>query len=295
MRVAAAVMVIVSMLALGGPNAALGGIDAVCAKDCHVQRTVCHKGCKSACRAECRDADDSDCRPTCKRGCKRECAEYRQTCRDDCARAEDGDSDSGSDSDSDSDSECRDDGAIRDGKLIFATSNGRLVPGVDFSSLAGADDLCSSIANLAGLAVGHSFRAWLSDSTVDAIDRIEGVTAGTFVNTRNEVVSVDGLGNGLPLVSPVHYDENGMESPSIFTATYTATGPSGRVNRADRTCSDWTSNDSQSSAVAGTPTSAHSEAWTSSHDALCSQGASLYCVEVEQRFTAPGLPSRPLL
>ena len=154
----------------------------------------------------------------------------------------------------------------RDGDL--ATAGG----GVD--GLDGADRLCAMAATSAGL--GGTWVAWLSTSTVAAIDRITGdgpwyLVDGTTLVFPNKAAILTG-----PLV-PIDRDEHGAQPPGAENV-WTGTAADGTAI-AGQSCLDWTSNSSSAIGSMGLR-SATTAAWTEYNAVLCSNHLNrLYCFE----------------
>ncbi len=162
-------------------------------------------------------------------------------------------------------------------KRAFVTSERYAVP-VDFNSLAEADAICQSAAESAGLAAAGLpvYRAWLSDAATDAIDRIAGITAGTFADTRGTIVKSGGFGDGLPLDRGIVYDEQGVEYSDIHGPVFTGTNRFGRKTAAH--CANWSSGGA--STTKGTAGTVHSREWTEGGVSTpCSVTRRLYCME----------------
>lgn len=115
------------------------------------------------------------------------------------------------------------------------------------TGLASADALCQGLADAAAL--GGTFRAWLSTSTVDAIDHIQG--AGPWYRMDGAMAFPNHASLATtPLVS-INLDEH-LGSPDPYYEPWTGTAlggrhapPTGTV--ASTTCLDWTSTSSSSS------------------------------------------------
>lgn len=159
------------------------------------------------------------------------------------------------------------------GLLAFVTSD---FLSADFGGLANADLICQSLANAAGLStIGtpRTFKAWLSTSTVDAVDRI--TSDGPWVNLNglkiadNKADLIDGS-----LFSSIRQDENG--TPELMRNVFTGTNESGAATV--NTCLDWTSVDVGDSATHGV-SSLTNAGWTSSSTRSCNSNLSLYCLE----------------
>jgi hypothetical protein len=117
------------------------------------------------------------------------------------------------------------------GTTVFVTS--QQYPG-DLDGLAGADQKCIDLAQAAGLQ--GSYIAWLSDSSVDARDRLN--TNGPYVRLDGTIIANDkaDLLDGT-LDAPINIDENGTLQPQneVWTGTF-ANG-----TRAPENCLSWTS------------------------------------------------------
>jgi len=128
-------------------------------------------------------------------------------------------------------------------RVAFVTSsvgNGGLSswPGAGgATSLDAADNICRAHAAQAGLELPETFKAWLSTSTVDAIDRIVNDGVWYRVDGVRFAGSIAGLVNGLR-ESPLQIDENGHATQPTDTV-WTGTDTSGHST--GFTCADWTS------------------------------------------------------
>lgn len=122
-------------------------------------------------------------------------------------------------------------------RKVFVTS---MRFGSDLGGLAGADSLCRQLANKAGLSRWETFNAWLSDSEMNAVDR---VTVG-----RGPLVRVDGMVvvDHAPQIFegqlnvPINVDEFGTE---VTGNVWTGTHFSGTAIPGATHCGDWTSDD----------------------------------------------------
>lgn len=166
-------------------------------------------------------------------------------------------------------------------KIIFHTSSGT---DGNMGGLAGADQLCQTAASIAGLA--GTFKAWLSDSTTPAADRLTHSNL-PYVRTDGAVVA----NNWLDLVDgfikePILCDETSDCSALTDFATYypfwSNTQIDGSIDSTAHHCSDWTSN---SDTVYGNVGSLNeignntTRTWTSFDDGTCSIGYVLVCIE----------------
>jgi hypothetical protein len=149
------------------------------------------------------------------------------------------------------------------------------------TGLASADALCAGLAAAAG--VTGSFRAWLSDSTTSAIDRIQGTGPWLNMNRsyelfRNESTHVASLSRHKLL------DERG-QTPSVRTP-WTGTGETGKHkppmmgDMGATNCADW----SASTYKVGTTNFDYYGIggfghWSDGPARMCSESYPLYCFE----------------
>ncbi len=159
-------------------------------------------------------------------------------------------------------------------KKVFVTStfhDGNL------GGVSGGDAICQTLANAVPSLTGRTFKAWLSDTSTDAIDHVT-VTATNGPWYRLDDVKVAGSKAELataPLFTAIVVDENGAytDNSNVWTGTDTA-----GIKTANR-CVDWTSN-------AGNPVSGHfgtagvaDSRWTDWTDSYCNFSNALYCFE----------------
>jgi hypothetical protein len=159
--------------------------------------------------------------------------------------------------------------------------------------LAGADSVCRSRAQAAGLANPSGFVAWLSDSANDAYCRVHGLTGLKAANCGQPTlpvaagpwVRVDGfpfagridelLEPTQQVFTPVWFDEFGTPVTSPY---FTATEQDGELSDLQpNTCSDWTATPA-GSVVAGDPRRT-SEGWTNFGRGGCTDTWPLLCFE----------------
>jgi hypothetical protein len=138
---------------------------------------------------------------------------------------------------------------------------------------SGADDKCQARADAALL--GESWRAWLSENGIDALDRITNaeyrLVDGTTIVAANAADLVN-CSNPACLVSPISKDEFGVATDQ---EVWTGTG-SGGTGTAD-TCNSWWYGGTVSGTYGrSTQTGA---AWTAEGTAVCNERYSLYCLE----------------
>ena len=156
-------------------------------------------------------------------------------------------------------------------RKIFVTSttyNG------DLGGLEGADAKCKAQATAAG--IKGSFKAWLSDSSLSAGERMAHSQVAYTTTTGIQIASNwEDLTDGL-LDYGIIYDENQNlpNHPSVWTATL----PDGNGNQAEFSCENWTSASPDLVTVTGSPGNV-SDSWTKSILRNCNEMHALYCVQ----------------
>lgn len=156
---------------------------------------------------------------------------------------------------------------------FFVTSQGP-GDGANLGGLAGADAHCQKLAQAAGV-TGKTWRAYLSTATVSARSRIG---SGPWYNAKGVLIAknLDDLhGNANAINKTNGLSEKGEpikgrgDQPNMHDIL-TGSTPDGRVV-AGKTCSDWTSNSSDGTAIVGhhdrigLRDDAPSKSWNSSH------------------------------
>lgn len=172
-------------------------------------------------------------------------------------------------------------------RIVFVSSQ---THDANFGGLAGADLFCQGLATTAGLP--GTYFAWLSTSTVDAVDRISASPgAFTLVDGTVLATSLADLTDGI-LNAPIVFDENG--AAPAFPRVWTGTAPDGTAcfqgsggncnmtspgnDGLDRSaCADWTSTAGGSEATTGYD--AADGNWTLEGDRACSDQHRVYCVQ----------------
>lgn len=139
----------------------------------------------------------------------------------------------------------------------------------DFRSIAAVDELCTQLATDAGLA-GDTWRAIVSDSTVDARDRI--VVTGPIRNVMGELIAEnhDDLWDGF-IAAPVQYTEFGEQ---FLASPLTGTNTDGTA--AADNCNDWTTAGGASGVVGDAGFA--SEIWIDAGTGSCGQSYPFYCI-----------------
>lgn len=143
----------------------------------------------------------------------------------------------------------------------------------NLGGLAAADQLCTSLATTAKL--GGTYRAWLSVSGTNAVDRI--TSAGPWQLVSGEIVADNkaGLTTG-QLKRLVDKDENGATPPETEDCVWTATGAAGTYSPAD--CGGWTS--TGGNGLVGEARNNSTGAWSALGPEACSELNRIYCLEL---------------
>jgi hypothetical protein len=133
------------------------------------------------------------------------------------------------------------------GKLAFITTTygtGKLATWADAAGangIAAGDAICRAAAARAHLPSSDRFKAWLSDTTTNAVDRL--TTDGPWMRMDGAPLAANraALGSGL-LTSTISIDENGRWAGGLndpFWASNTWTGSDDRGQSASMHCGDW--------------------------------------------------------
>lgn len=164
-------------------------------------------------------------------------------------------------------------------KLVFITSatfDGDLATrGGQTSGLAGADALCANAGEAANL--GRSFKAWVSDETTNAIDRIADVGPWHFATSDGSPgpIAFNNKANlGTIPLAALNITEQGMMLASSERA-WTGSNNGGTTFVA-RTCTSWTSNQGPDFGIIGDAQSTSN--WTYISAQQCNLTAHLYCI-----------------
>jgi len=171
-------------------------------------------------------------------------------------------------------------------KVVFVSSetyNG------DLDGLTGADGKCQTLAENAGL--GGAFKAWLSDATTNARDRLTHSTFPYYTPQKGALVANnwnDIVGSDMSLQSPIHFDEYGSDlltgdavpNPYVWTGTL----PNGTV-AGGSACANWTSTvDASPYGIGVGQLTKNDFYWTYDNGTLvaevdCASLAHLYCIQ----------------
>ena len=163
-------------------------------------------------------------------------------------------------------------------KRVFATSTFHPTSEIKrVDGVLGADRVCNQRAFAAGL-FGTRWKAWLSDSTEYAIDRIG--TASPWILVGTSISSPVFL--GVPQITssgptiPINQDEFGttIQGPA---GVWTGTDSNGQL-RSGYNCSNWTDS-TNSMALGGGLLSSTGAGWTTDNTWECNSSLRLYCFE----------------
>lgn len=154
---------------------------------------------------------------------------------------------------------------------LIATNGGAINTGLE-----GGDALCQTAANTASL--GGTWKAYLSDSSTNAYDRMADVGPWSLVGGPTLFPNKAAL-KGQP-ASPINRDQNGTYIPDINAVIWTGTLFEG--GKATNNCMDWLSASSTPQAQLGCQYSMGPPgvgSWSSCGSSSCDQSFGLYCFE----------------
>jgi len=159
--------------------------------------------------------------------------------------------------------------------IVFTTST---THNADLGGLSGADDICAERAQAAGLA--GTYRAWLSTSTVNAIDRLGNASGWVRPDGKPVLNSAADIASSA-LFYPPRLDEFGNDL-GVGHYVMTATGLDGkrRTDSSYTTCGDFTS--AVGSWLEGGPASSDTVWFTLGASFFCAEEASLYCFGIDR-------------
>ncbi len=160
-----------------------------------------------------------------------------------------------------------------DMNYAFVTSTTRMMG--DIGGLAGADVICNSAATAAGLP--GTYVAWLSTSTVDAIDRLGTASGWLRTDYRPLAQNVADL-LASDLRYPLNIDENGVRVSDAGIVP-TATEANGTLSGTE-TCADWTDSTASRRPIGGSMDSG-GERWTRGFLMNCDMVVRIYCFGVD--------------
>lgn len=141
----------------------------------------------------------------------------------------------------------------------------------NIGGLTGADDLCNKAAAAAGLP--GKYTAWLSTTTVDAIDRITANGPWHLVNGTEVAKDKADLVKGT-LAKRFDKDEKGNTPPPEEDRVWTGTGPNGRFSSSD--CNGWGGTGGKGLVGEAEQTNG---GWTSLVEESCTEVNRVYCLQ----------------
>ena len=153
-------------------------------------------------------------------------------------------------------------------KKVFVTST---IHKGDLGSLTNADAICQTRAAAGSVPNAAKFKAWLSNSTTNAIDRLSENSWYRLDGVKVADSKAD-LADG-SLFTAISLDETGVYVDNH--AVWSGTDQYG-IKTADN-CSNWTSNTTGTGMMGGT--SSANYYWTNWYGENCNQSAALYCFE----------------
>lgn len=159
------------------------------------------------------------------------------------------------------------DGTITQDKRVFVTSTTQLPQG----SLSAMDTVCQNRANAANLL--GTWKAWLSDSTTNAKDRITDSGPWHLVSGPKVANNISDLTDGT-LNAPINRNEFGsvVSTVEVFTGTFY------NGLKTTETCNNWASNSGTDLGSTGT-TNQSNQSWSQSSSNYCNTPSPIYCFE----------------
>ncbi|MBA3550153.1 MAG: hypothetical protein H0T76_27050 [Nannocystis sp.] len=159
-------------------------------------------------------------------------------------------------------------------RLVFATSEE--YQGFKLGGLFTADQRCRHLAAVAKLPNFASFRAWLSDSSDSAAERIKH-SKGRYVLVNGLVVAADWDALvSLSLQNPINVDE--YSQTSMGSRVWTGTLRNGQPALGSTFCNDWAGDDDTQLGGTGIRNMTD-ELWSFLDHGYCGSIAVLYCFE----------------
>jgi predicted small secreted protein len=159
--------------------------------------------------------------------------------------------------------------------LTSATFTGKL------GGLSGADATCFTLAQASPILKGRTFRAFLSDGTKSAADRLPHGTK-QYIRTDGQTIALQwGGANGIvsgTLQAPIMLDEKGEQPSGTGFALSAWTGSLFDGTASTSTCNNWTSDSVTDNGEFGDSTVSTSD-WADLGGGSCNSQKHLYCVE----------------
>jgi len=171
-------------------------------------------------------------------------------------------------------------GATTGPNLVFVTST---TTAGNFGGVTGGDAICGARASAAGLA--GTYRAWLSTSSVAAIDRLGSASGWVrtdgkpFANSQADLVAGK-------IYYPILTDELGVPLP--YATAWTGTTDNGQWDGGQQ-CGNWT-NTTSVGVTAGSTLGATGD-WTAATGNSCSSELRLYCFGIDRASTVTVVPT----
>jgi len=141
----------------------------------------------------------------------------------------------------------------------------------NIGGLTGADALCTNAAKAAGLP--GTYRAWLSTTAVNAIDRVTADGPWQLVNGTEIAKTKADLAKG-SLAQRFDKDEKGNTPPPAEDRVWTATGPDGTFSAGD--CNAWGGTGGQGLVGESEQTDGD---WTALTNEACTEVNRVYCLQ----------------
>ena len=167
------------------------------------------------------------------------------------------------------------------GRIVFATSVkgtgdiGSWPAAGGKTGLAAGDAICQARASAAGLTNASNYKAWLSDSTTDAVDRLQHDGPWTRPDGVLVARNKSDLTDGLLLTTISQYENGAYIEPPMFYYAWTGTGPDGTAG--SQTCNDW--QDGSAASRGGNGRLFDASGWTGVIGPSCNSQYSLYCFD----------------
>jgi len=169
--------------------------------------------------------------------------------------------------------------------IVFVTSS---VFKPNFGSLAVADQACQAHAEFAHLPK-NTYKAWLSTTTVNAIDRLGTARGWVRVDGKPFADTTDDIA-AQKIYYPIRVDENGnFDNSAGGSPVWTGTWNNGTLHPSGN-CLDWTSASNADQGVNGRD-DAIAGTLSSSGNSACDSSYRLYCFGVDRKVPVSVKPA----
>jgi hypothetical protein len=158
-------------------------------------------------------------------------------------------------------------GGVGAGKRFFVTAT---TYSGNLGGLAGADAKCNTAA--LGAALGGTWKAWLSDGSNNAVDRINEV--GPWFDVHGTKVFNNKANLATIPLAQLDFTEQGNQ---VLSTTSVWTGTASGGTKASLSCMGWSSSFGGDYGHYGSINS--TSGWTDSFDGTCDTVRRLYCIE----------------